>query len=289
MSLTHISTRRIAPRLLAAYRLEENLGASEHERLAASRLRDVLSAHGLSAHRLVITDDPSVRLSNDGLLMQGNDLFVPSLVAVALGEVFGFAREGGSFERHGDTWTMWIVGPSSDVLDLRYAFATAMFLLSFAYWRHTETSLVRPDEAHLTGFVLLAIAIGLIAGLGNKVREAEKYERAIVLWAPPPEDPNAHLRERISMDGVPGSAGRPPRSEPEAKASLDSVQKAGGLLRAEMERGHRLAVAVHRMRRSRAPVPRKVNPFMALFEQFATAQTPMIRWSPPPTSRWRSG
>lgn len=210
MPLVHISARRLAARALGAGRLVAG-ATTEAELDAAQRLVTLLGNRGALAERIPIPSSPGMRVSNDGLLMVGKDLFVPGLLVVTLLQAIGFQCEGRPFEQETDgEWYVWAVGPREKVLEARLVFATALFFV----WAQREVDVNLRKSDHRVG-MMLGVVVGLIGHFSQEARRGEPKD-AMVLWAEPPE--------KVVVEPPPAEDGVGiPRAEPEGQNALKGL------------------------------------------------------------------
>ena len=215
MPLVHLSARRLASRALGAARLLAR-ATTEAERVAAERYLDILAGQGAMAEQLFIPAPPGVRMSNDGLLMLGNTIHVPGLLAIGLLQSVGFEGQGRAFEDGKEGWYLWMVGPQAKLLEARLVFAAAVFFV----WAQREVDRNLQVSEHRDQ-MMLGVVIGVLGHFGQEAKKAEE-KRAIILWAPPYENPSPRAQ---SVPVAPGEVDPDVGTlkEPEATKVLKEV------------------------------------------------------------------
>lgn len=250
MPLVHIAARRLVPRALGAARLLAG-ATTESERAAAQGLLNVLATQGVVAERVRIPGPPEMRMSNDGMLMVGPDIFHPSLLLVCLLQSIGFEIEGRAFEDGANGWYAWVVGPPAKVLEGRLLFATATFLC----WAQREVD----DNLRTSGYrdaMMLGVVVGIIGHFSREAKRGEEKD-ALVLWAEPPSRPI--LDEPIAVP-VDGAAGPPKeKSEPEGAKALKALNFVKSYLQDWVEAGEMIGQVLGKLRARPAPKKRWVE------------------------------
>lgn len=244
MPVVHISARRFASRALGAARLLAG-ATTESERVAAQGLLNVLATQGVVAERVRIPGPPEMRMSNDGMLLVGADIFHPSLLLVCLLQSIGFELEGRAFESGADGWYAWVVGPPAKVLEGRLLFATATFLC----WAQREVDDNLQTSAHRDA-MMLGVVVGIIGHFGQEAKRGEEKD-ALVLWAEPPSRPVLDDPLEVPVDGADGAPKEKPLAE--GAAALRKLDFVKSFLQDWVEAGEMIGRVLGKLRARPAP------------------------------------